>query len=47
MKKMILILLVILFIFFIFLTEDKIIISKDLELIKINNEIYIHIFYID
>ena len=46
MKKIILILSIILNMFFLFSDENKkIIISKDLELIKLNNEIYIHVSY--
>ncbi len=48
MKKLIIILLIIFNLFFIFSIEyKKIIISKDLELIKLNEAIYIHLSYTD
>lgn len=48
MKNIILVLLVVLNPVFIFSIENKkIIISKDLELIKLNNAIYIHVSYTD
>lgn len=46
MKKIISVLLIIFNLFFLFSNENKkIIISKDLELIKLNNKIYIHVSY--